>query len=217
MYGRIFETLYKGSMVGAGSATFAVWCYVIANMRADDTVGAQVDLNPALIGFILGEKEEVVEWVIERLCAPDPKSTNKAEEGRRLIKLGQYSYRVVSGADYMSIRNEEDRREYFRVKKQEQRAREAALTSVEKPFTPRFRKRKPSAPKELIYKAMDGYKGTLPDPAPKLRELHGVEDNEFEPDGTVDPELAADTKAKIARAKEREEEVKMKLGPGYGK
>jgi len=123
MYGKIFESLYTGSMIGAGSPTFAVWGYVIANMKPDDSVGAQVELNPELIRLVLGEKREVVEKVIEWLCSPDPGSRSKAEEGRRLMKIGEYSYRVVNGARYMAIRKEEERREYYREAKRKQRAK----------------------------------------------------------------------------------------------
>lgn len=124
MYGKIFESLYTGSMVGSGALTFAVWGYVIANMKPDESVGAQVELNPKLLSMILGEKESDVESTIVDLCSPDPNSRSKDEEGRRLIKIGQFSFRVVNGVAYMKIRNEEDRREYFRIKKREQRKRQ---------------------------------------------------------------------------------------------
>lgn len=110
-------------MVGSGSATFAVWGYVIAKMKPDKEIGAQVDLNPELIRHVLGEKLEVVEKVVEKLCKPDPRSTTPDKEGRRLIKLGQFSYQVVNGAKYMAIRNEEERRRYNRVAKQRERSR----------------------------------------------------------------------------------------------
>lgn len=130
MYGKIFESMYKGSMIGSGSAMFAVWGYVIANMRSDVAVGAQVDLNPKYLAFVLGENPSVVEQTIEKLCAPDPDSTSKTEEGRRLIKIGQFAYRVVNGAKYMAIRNEEERREYFRSAKRRQRQKQPSKSSL---------------------------------------------------------------------------------------
>jgi hypothetical protein len=102
---------------------FAVWGYVIAHMKPDAEVGAQVELNPKLLSAILGEDERVVQGVIDRLCEPDEISTSKAEEGRRLVRLGQFAYRVVNGAHYMAIRNEDERREYFRIHKRKERAR----------------------------------------------------------------------------------------------
>lgn len=81
-----------------------------------------MELNPKLLGFILGENQGVVSDAIEKLCDPDPDSRSKEEGGRRLIKLGQYSYRVVNGAKYRAIRTAEERREYFREYKRRQRA-----------------------------------------------------------------------------------------------
>lgn len=123
MYGRIFESLYRGSMIGSGSVVFAVWPYVIANMRADKEVGAQVDLNPRLLAAIIGEEEAAIEAAIEKLCSPDPQSTSKEEEGRRLVRVGQFAYRVVNGAKYIGVRNLEAKREYDRQYKQEKRSR----------------------------------------------------------------------------------------------
>lgn len=125
MYGRIFEGLYEGSMVGAGSAMFAVWGYVIAKMKPDPEVGAQVELNPDLLAFVLGEDPGKVQSVIERLCGPDAKSRTPEKEGRRLIRVGQFSYQVVNGVKYMAIKNAENKRAADRQAKRDQRQREA--------------------------------------------------------------------------------------------
>lgn len=122
MYGKIFESLYEGSMVGSGAIMFAVWGYVIAHMKPDKEVGAQVDLNHRLLGFVLGEKEADISEAIEKLCSPDHESRSPDEEGRRLVKTGQFSYRVVNGAKYMEIRSAEERREYFREAKRRSRS-----------------------------------------------------------------------------------------------
>ncbi len=140
MYGKVFETMYTGSMVGKGSPMFAVWGYVIANMKPERIVtdagtgkkvsfGAQVELNSGLLAYILGEKQEVVERVIKQLCAPDPKSRTKEEEGRRLVQVGEYAYRVVNGEHYRKLRNAEERREYQRQKQAEYRAKKKGVTA----------------------------------------------------------------------------------------
>ena len=125
--------MYSGSMVGAGALPFAIMGYVIANGRPDRTVGMQVELNPKLLGFILGESEESVEKAIDFLCSPDPRSRSKEEEGRRLIKLGEFCYRVVNGAKYRAIRDEERRRETDRNSKRRQREKEYAIAANPKP------------------------------------------------------------------------------------
>ncbi len=110
MFGKHFSSMYDGSMIGAGAVAFAVMGYVISHMKPDASVGMQVELNPKLLSFVIGESEELIDGAIKFLCAPDKASRTPDEEGRRLIQLGPFSYRVVNGLKYDSIKNEEDRR-----------------------------------------------------------------------------------------------------------
>lgn len=130
MYGKHFESLYEGSMIGAGAMVFAVWGYVIGKMKPDGKVGMQVRLNPKLLGPILGESPEEVEKAIDYLCQPDKHSTSKAEGGRRLVRLGEFDYRVVNGLKYRSIRNEEERREQNRSAQERFRLRQRAFEDL---------------------------------------------------------------------------------------
>ena len=124
-------------MVGAGAMVFAVMGYVVANYKLDKVVGAQVKLNPIVIGAKLGEPPEEVEKAIEYLCSPDPKSTTKEEDGRRLVQVGQFDYRVVNGAKYTAIKDAEEEREKARDRK-----RLSRMTKPEvKAFNRTFRKR----------------------------------------------------------------------------
>jgi hypothetical protein len=110
--------MYSGSMVGAGAMVFAVWGYVIANMRPEgrEREARQiVELNPKLLGPILGETPADVEKAIRFLCSPDEESRTKERDGRRLEDLGAFLYLVVNGAFYRAIRNEEQRKEQLRV------------------------------------------------------------------------------------------------------
>ena len=118
MYGKFFASAFTGSMMGAGSATFAVWGYVIAH-----AVKSQVELNPRLLATVIGCTTEEVDEAIALLCKPDPNSRSKAESGRRLVKEGQFAYRVVNHDQYVAIRDEEARRESNRLWKRESRAR----------------------------------------------------------------------------------------------
>lgn len=118
MFGKHFASMYQGSMVGSGCHVFALMGYVIANMKPDEQVGAQVSLNPVLLATIFGEPLDRVTAAIDFLCAPDPHSTSPEEGGRRLVKVGQFDYRVVNGAKYLKIRNEEERREANRLRQQ---------------------------------------------------------------------------------------------------
>src|SRR5438552_8957888 len=115
MYGKHFASMYEGSMVGSGAVVFAVWGYVIAKMEPDRTVGAQVSLNARLLETIIVEPQSEIEKAIEFLCKPYPSSRTKKEDGRRLVRLGEFDYQVVNGAKYTAIRDEERRREQNRA------------------------------------------------------------------------------------------------------
>ncbi len=103
---------------------FAVWGYVLANMKPtnsrDFNSDMVVELNAMLLGPTLGEPAEAVEAILMKLCSPDLKSRTQTLQGRRLEDLGAFLYRVVNGRFYWKIRNEEDRKLQFRVASQKQ-------------------------------------------------------------------------------------------------
>jgi len=122
MYGRAFESMYEGSMYGAGVAVFAVWGYVIAKGKK-----GIIELNPKKLADTLGGTEKEIREAIEYLMKPDPNSRFKEEDGKRLVKEGQFQYRVPSWDKYEVIRNEEHRREYNADKQAEYRLTEKII------------------------------------------------------------------------------------------
>lgn len=118
MFGKHFASMYEGSMYGAGIAVFAVWGYVIANCNK----GA-VELNPKKLADTLGGTMQEVTEAIQFLERPDEHSRFKEYGGRRLVKEGEFQYRVPSWEFYRQIRNEDERREYNRKKQAEYRAK----------------------------------------------------------------------------------------------
>ena len=132
MFGKHFESLYEGSMVGAGAIVFAVWGYVIAKQKPDKLYGSVVRLNPELLGAVIGEKPDGIVKAIEFLCSPDPRTYTPGDEGRRLVKIVQFDYRVVNGAMYRGIRNDEERRHQNRLAQQRYRAKLDAMTPEER-------------------------------------------------------------------------------------
>lgn len=135
MYGKHFASMYEGSMIGKGSCFFAVWGYVISHFVPDREMGGQVELNPKLIAFVLGEDPAKVEEVIEDMCSPDNASRSKDRQGRKLVKIGEYAYQVVNGERYRAIRDEERRREQNREAQQKFRKKnekkETAASAVD--------------------------------------------------------------------------------------
>ena len=126
VYGKHFESMYSGSMVGSGLAVFAVWGYVISHVRR-----GTVELNAKLLSMILGCTEADVAEAIKILSSPDPKSRSKDEKGRRIIQEAEFQFRVVNATHYQNIRNEDERRQYNREKQAEYRARKKmSMTNV---------------------------------------------------------------------------------------
>lgn len=111
-------------MVGAGAIVFAIMGYVISHMRPDARGDMQVRLNPVLLSAAIGEPVEAVEKAIVFLCSPDPKSTTKARDGRRLESWGEFDYLVVNGAKYAAIRSREEQMEANRIYQQRHRDKE---------------------------------------------------------------------------------------------
>lgn len=136
MFGKHFCSMYTGSMIGSGCVVFAVMGYVIAHAVPDEQVGAQVELNPVLLALIFGESEEKVQKAIDFLCSPDPRSRSKEEGGRRLVRLGEYAYRVVNGPKYLAMRDREQQRKSARERKRKERARKKIAKEDQVQFTP---------------------------------------------------------------------------------
>jgi len=118
MFGKHFESMYEGSMYGAGVNVFAVWGYVIAKAQR-----SRVELNPRKLADTLGGAVKEIEDAIDYLCRPDSESRFKEHDGRRLLKEGEYQFFVPSHEYYRSIKSEEHRREYNRIKQAEYRAK----------------------------------------------------------------------------------------------
>jgi hypothetical protein len=90
-YGKLPPSTFTGSLYGAGADVFALWVYVIANAYKQT-----IELNPSLVAHVLGATRERIETAIAYLCQPDPKNSNQCGGGRRLIREGQWQYRVIA-------------------------------------------------------------------------------------------------------------------------
>ena len=100
VYGKIFESLFTGSMFGCGAVRFAVWSYVIANTKPSQNEAGEdtgiVEINPPVLAAALGEPVQAVQEAIAYLMQPDPVSRNPAHDGRRLLHVGSFLYEVPS-------------------------------------------------------------------------------------------------------------------------
>jgi hypothetical protein len=95
-FGKIFESLYTGSMVRANTTVFALWPYCIAHAKPP----GYVEVNPEILAFTMSTTVESIQEALDYLCSPDPKSRSKREGGRRLVKEGEFLYRMVNFIEY---------------------------------------------------------------------------------------------------------------------
>lgn len=119
MYGKIYPSLYSGSMVGAGPMVFALWPFIICNARPDE--GSLIDLNPIVLSAIFGATTEEVTKAIDYLCRSDPNSKTDTLDGKRLIKKGPMTYFVVNLEKYRFADDPTRRKDYWREYKQKRR------------------------------------------------------------------------------------------------
>ena len=127
MYGKLFKSTFTGSLFGRGAVTFATWAYILSHTHLDSSV----EINPAVLAASIGCPVDEVKSAIEYFCSPDQASRTKIEDGRRLIREGEYIYRVVNYSAYNGLKSDEGRREYMRLAKQRQRARESSHVKPE--------------------------------------------------------------------------------------
>lgn len=135
MFGKHFASMYSGSMFGKPAIVFAVWGYVIATQRPSRKDGeCYVELNPTLLSATFSTTIEEVLSAIRLLSEPDKASRSKEDGGRRLFCMetelhpGPMQFRVVNGARYRAMRDEEERRVYLREAKRSQRCRSTKST-----------------------------------------------------------------------------------------
>lgn len=119
MYGKIFAQTFSGSMYGAGAPVFATWSYCISNADWN----SHIELNPRVLADTIGMTTDDAQGAIDYLCAADPESRTKTEDGRRLVHVGGFMYRLVNHSCYRAIRNEEERKVYMRDAKRRSRSR----------------------------------------------------------------------------------------------
>ena len=112
IYGKIFGSMYEGSMAGAGSDVFAVMGYVVSHMQPEKMTRVEyVGLNPKILAAAIGASEQDMEAAIKFLCSPDKKTTTPGDGGARLVVEEPFVYRVVNGQQYRELKDEQDRRE----------------------------------------------------------------------------------------------------------
>lgn len=119
MYVKVFSSIFDGSLYGKFEATIVFLALLVLADKDGD-----VDMTPEKIAAASGYPLDIVQRGLDELEAPDPRSRTPDMEGRRIVKIHEagWGWRIVNYCKYRDIRSTEERREYFREKKREQRA-----------------------------------------------------------------------------------------------
>jgi hypothetical protein len=109
MYGKVFASLYQGTLRGRAHAIL-----VFTNMIACCDRDGIVDKHPRAISEEIGLSLAETTAAIAELEAPDPESRSRDRDGARIAKCFDsrtWGWIIVNHAKYRAIRDEDSRRE----------------------------------------------------------------------------------------------------------
>lgn len=119
MYGKIFDSIYDGTLVEDWRA-LVTFQQLIVLCDADGVI----DMTPSAISRRTGIPIEHIKAGIEVLERPDPWSRTPDEEGRRIIRLDEHrpwGWYLVNHKKYKALQDADTVREQNRIRKQRQR------------------------------------------------------------------------------------------------
>lgn len=120
-YTKLFGSILTSSVWQEPSHVRLVWITFLALCNKDGIIEAAVPGIAHVARVDLKEAEEA----IKVLCSPDEYSRNMDYDGRRIEKIDG-GWRVLNFEQYRNKLSEADRREYFRRKQAEYRAKHKA-------------------------------------------------------------------------------------------
>jgi hypothetical protein len=121
---KLFASILTSSIWRTDDKTRIVWITMLAMADRDGEVGASVGglADMARISVPACKK------ALSNLLSPDEDSRNKSAESPRIEKIDG-GWRLLNYSKYRQLGREMDRREYFRLKKREERAKISAENS----------------------------------------------------------------------------------------
>ena len=122
MYGKLFESMYDGTLSGNWKALITFQQLIIL---ADKD--GYVDITPAALSRRTGIPTEIIQHGIEELEQPDKDSRSDTSDGRRIVRLDDHrpwGWQIVNYEKYRDLYNADDRREKNRARQQKHRDRQ---------------------------------------------------------------------------------------------
>jgi len=128
MYGKVFESIYDGSLYGQWEAIVTMQQLIVL-ADADGVI----DMTPPAIAGKTSIPLEILEKGLKILSQPDPYSRSPGSDGARIQLLDDqrpWGWFLVNHKKYRDLRTAEDRRKYMRKYMRERRKEESVNNSV---------------------------------------------------------------------------------------
>ncbi len=128
MYGKIFESIYDGSLYGQWEAIVTMQQLIVL-ADADGVI----DMTPPAIAGKTSIPLEILEKGLKTLSEPDPYSRSHGCDGVRIQLLDEqrpWGWFLVNHEKYQKLRTAEDRRVYMRGYMRKRRKEESVNNSV---------------------------------------------------------------------------------------
>ena len=125
-YTKLFQSILTSSVWGLPPEIKVVWITLLALSDRKGYVAASL---PG-VARMAGVPVEVCEEAIGIFEGPDPYSRSPEHDGRRIEKA-EGGWRLLNHEKYRNTLSTDDRREYFRIKKREQRDRKRKELTVD--------------------------------------------------------------------------------------
>lgn len=131
MYGKIFESMYDGTLYGHWEAIVTMQQFIVL-ADADGVV----DMTPQSMSARTSIPLEILTKGIAVLAAPDPHTRTPGEDGRRIVPLDAHrpwGWKLVNHWKYRALRNMEQKREADRERQKEKRSKNSDVAIESQP------------------------------------------------------------------------------------
>jgi hypothetical protein len=170
-YTKLFGSIITSTIWCEDNETRIVWVTMLALRNPEHIVEGSVPGLAAMARVSV----KACRVALEKLSSPDPDSRTKEFEGRR-IEVTDGGWVILNGEKYRRKMNSDERREYFRIKQAESRARKKAVKQLSKKSKTVKDKLTVSTQSETETETETDQGGDPPAPPPRAREkaLPGV-------------------------------------------
>ena len=129
MYGKVFESIFRGSLYGNYEALVTFQAMIV--LADEDGI---IDISPQALAATTSYPPEVINKGLKVLQQSDPHSRSPDENGKRIVLLDEdreFGWRIVNYEYYRNLGKRADTREKARERQRRKRKKDAQATDSE--------------------------------------------------------------------------------------